>query len=55
MPDRKIWEADRDRYRAERQRLIDSGLPENHPLIERQTRRIEIANRVLGDRGGDNE
>lgn len=47
--DRATWEADRDRYQTERKRLLDSGLAENHPLVERQTRRIETANRVLTD------
>jgi len=49
MWDRETFEADRERYRAERQRLIDSGLPEDHPLVERQTRRIETVDRVLTD------
>lgn len=47
--DRQTWETDREEYAAERQRLIDSGLPETHPLVERQTRRIEIVDRVLAD------
>ena len=46
---REEFEEDRERYRAERQRLLDSGLPENHPLVERQQRRIETVDRVLSD------
>lgn len=43
------FEADRKRYQAERQRLLDSGLTAEHPLVERQTRRIETVDRVLSD------
>lgn len=46
---REDFEADRERYVAERQRLLDSGLAENHPLVERQQRRIETVDRVLTD------
>lgn len=46
---REQVEEDRERYRAERQRLLDSGLPEGHPLVERQQRRIETCDRVLTD------
>lgn len=46
---RADFEADRKRYKAERQRLLDSGLAEEHPLVERQTRRIETVDRVLSD------
>ena len=46
---REEFEEDRKRYVAERQRLLDSGLAENHPLVERQTRRIETVDRVLTD------
>ena len=46
---REAFERDLGRYRAERQRLLDSGLPEDHPLVERQTRRIVIVDRVLND------
>lgn len=44
---REDFEADRERYAVERKRLLDSGLAENHPLVERQTRRIETVDRVL--------
>ena len=44
---REEFEEDGKRYVAERQRLLDSGLAENHPLVERQTRRIETVDRVL--------
>ncbi len=46
---REVWEADRERYRTELARLLASGLPEGHPLVERQRRRIETADRVLSD------
>lgn len=46
---RSDFEADRERYAAERKRLLDSGLAEEHPLVERQTRRVETADRVLSD------
>lgn len=46
---REDFEADRERYVTERQRLLDTGLAENHPLVERQTRRIETVDRVLTD------
>lgn len=46
---REQWTADRARYVAERQRLLDQGLPDSHPLVERQTRRIETVDRVLTD------
>lgn len=46
---RADFEADRKRYEAERQRLLDSGLPEDHPLVERETRRMETVDRVLSD------
>lgn len=46
---RADFEADRKRYVAERQRLLDSGLAEEHPLVERETRRIETVDRVLSD------
>lgn len=46
---REDFQADRERYVAERKRLVESGLAENHPLVERQTRRIETVDRVLTD------
>jgi hypothetical protein len=46
---REQFEKDRERYVAERQRLLDTGLAESHPLVERQQRRIETVDRVLSD------
>jgi hypothetical protein len=46
---REQFEQDRERYREERKRLLDSGLSEDHPLVERQQRRIETVDRVLTD------
>lgn len=46
---RADFEVDRQRYAAERQRLLESGLTDEHPLVERQTRRIETVDRVLSD------
>jgi hypothetical protein len=46
---REQFEEDRERYRAEKRRLLDSGLTEDHPLVERQQRRIETVDRVLTD------
>lgn len=49
MYTREEWEADRERYRAEKQRLLGAGFSEAHPLVERQQRRIETVDRVLTD------
>jgi hypothetical protein len=46
---RADFEADKERYQAELQSLLDDGLPEGHPLVEKQRRRIETVDRVLTD------
>lgn len=44
------FEDDRKRYVAELARLKDEvGLPDDHPLVEKQRRRIETVDRVLTD------
>jgi hypothetical protein len=46
---RADYEADRARYEAERQRLLDSGLTTEHPLVKLQARRIETVDLKLSD------
>lgn len=46
---REEFEQDRERYQAELDALLAQGLPEGHPLVERQRRRIETVDRVLTD------
>lgn len=46
---REQFEQDRQRYQRELDELLDKGLPEGHPLVERQRRRIETVDRVLTD------
>jgi hypothetical protein len=43
------FEADRERYQREIIALKAQGFEEDHPLIERQRRRIETVDRVLSD------
>jgi len=46
---REEFTQDRARYEAELKRLLDLGLTDGHPLVERQRRRIETVDRVLTD------
>lgn len=46
---REEFEQDKQRYQAELDRLLAQGLTEDHPLVERQRRRIETVDRVLTD------
>lgn len=46
---REEFEQDRQRYQRELDALLDRGLPDGHPLVERQRRRIETVDRVLTD------
>jgi hypothetical protein len=46
---RADFEADRARYATELARLLELGLSDGHPLVERERRRIETVDRVLTD------
>ncbi len=46
---REDFEADRERYQREIATLRAQGFEDDHPLIERQRRRIETVDRVLSD------
>lgn len=46
---REEFEHDKQRYQAELDALLAQGLPDSHPLVERQRRRIGTVNRVLTD------
>ncbi len=46
---REDFEKDRERYQREIVALKSQGFEEDHPLIERQRRRIETVDRLLSD------
>jgi hypothetical protein len=46
---RKHWEADRDRYAAELEKLLAGGFSDEHALVRRARRRLEAVNRALTD------
>ena len=46
---REQFEHDRQRYQREINALLAQGFDEDHPLVERQRRRIETVDRVLTD------
>lgn len=46
---REEFEQDKVRYQGELDALLAKGLPEGHPLVERQRRRLETVERVLTD------
>ena len=46
---REQFEQDRKRYQSTLNTLKAQGLPDGHPLVERQRRRIAAVDRVLTD------
>lgn len=46
---REAFEQDKARYQNELDDLLAKGLAEDHPLVERQRRRLETVERVLTD------